>query len=122
VADIRAGGDSISDADVDLADGGQVAIGKYNRQNIVYSDTASWREFVRRDIAQIHSELQELRGRIMFALILLFLLLIVGAMATGLMIRQFDHATNRIDFNTRRLDAIERREFRQYEIPPGGVP
>lgn len=64
-------------------DAKHTAVGKDIQQVSIYSDRLTWREFVRRD-------LESLEQRFMILLITVFFLFVLGAIATGLTIRQFD--------------------------------
>lgn len=103
-------------------DGGgeQISVGKGNQNVSLYGDTITWREFVRRDIDTLHKELddlklqiRELAGRVMFLLMIVFIMFLASAVATAFTIRQFDHVIERIDDSARQLDKIESRLERQ---------
>lgn len=89
-------------------DAHKAAIGKDIQQVSIYSDRLTWREFVRRD-------LESLEQRLMILLIAVFFLFILGAVATGLTIRQFD-------LTYWRIDRLEQRIERQIIPPIPGMP
>lgn len=93
-------------------DNKNTAIGKDIQQVSVYSDTYSWREFVRRDLEKLERSSDRTEARIMFLLIAVFVLFVLGAFATGLAIRQFDITSLNLERQEqrmeRRLDQIER--------------
>jgi hypothetical protein len=68
----------------------QIAIGKNNRITTSYQTTNSWREFVRRD-------LESLEKRLLILLVAVMCLYLLGALATGLTIRQVDMLYTRLD-------------------------
>lgn len=75
-----------------------VVIGRNNTQhNIQYADTGTWREFVRRD-------LQALGAKFVILLIAVILLYVLGAVVTGLVIREIDLIYGRIDRLEERLE------------------
>lgn len=100
-------------------DGKQAAIGKDIQQVNIYADTITWRENIREKIADLTIDIRDLRSWARSLMIAILVIFVMGAILTWAMIRMFDMTNLRIDTNTRRLDTIERRDYRQYEPPPG---
>lgn len=92
-------------------DNQNTAIGKDIQQVSVYADTYSWREFVRRDLEKIERAAEKAEARIMFLLIAVLVLFILGAFATGLVIREFDLTYLELDRQDQRMERrLERLE------------
>ncbi len=110
--------------------GGNVRAGRdyVGRDSIIYADTYTWRNFVTRDIegirsqfnsrnAELKEEIAELKGRVMFLLIVVFLIFTLGAISTAFTIRQFDQIMNRSSYDSRRIDMLERSQDRIFPGP-----
>lgn len=107
-------------------DSKSTAIGKDIQQVSVYSDTYSWREFVRRDLERQERASEKAEGRIMFLLIAVFFLFILGAFATGLVIREFDQTYLELERQDQRIERRLERMERMIPTPtpwwPGEMP
>jgi hypothetical protein len=119
------GGDRITGNTGD--DSRNAAVGKDIQQVSIYSDTFSWREFVRRDLVSHGERLDRLETRIMAALFAIMLIFFLGAISIGLVIRQFDLTYLQME----RSDVLMERRMERLErmIPtptpwmwPGNVP
>lgn len=95
----------------------QVAQGKDIQQVSVYADSITWREAVREGNYQLRADIAELRSWVRGLLITIFVLFVMGAVLSALAIRQFDLTNNWIQYNVRRIDAIERRIDRVLSDP-----
>lgn len=110
--------------------GGDARAGRdfVGRDSIIYADTATWRNFIARDIdairthaaiqnAELKAEIAELKGRVMFLLVVVFLIFVLGAISTAFTIRQFDQMTDKSNYDSRRIDLLERSRERIYPYP-----
>jgi hypothetical protein len=103
------------------------AVGKDIQQVSIYADRETWRELVRRDLASHGERIERAEARIMVALFAIMIIFFLGAVAIGMVIRQFDLSQLQLE---RREAQIERRiERMERMIPtptpwmmPGGMP
>lgn len=98
----------------EVGDGARnVVIGKDITQH-VGNGTVAWREFVRRD-------LESLGGKVVILLIAVMILFVLGAVATGLVVRQIDMIYGHIDRIEERIDQ-HRQYYHPYNPPYNPLP
>ncbi len=101
-----------------------VAQGKDIQQVSVYTDRIEWRNAAQQEFANLHRQIDTLKGWMVGLMITICILFLLGFIISAFAIRQFDIHYDWMQYNSRRLDAIERREQWRIpgSIPPDGTP